>query len=303
MRHGRNKKCITNLQKNNLHSAIILITQKFHLKSPGFWGNKVLCMILDFLHNTKTLRDQVIHAFAQELSPFLNSIGITPPENLATLITDGIAVYEKSPIRQSYGGNRLVNGLSLYVVLRCLNPDVVLESGVYKGFTSYIFTEATAAHTKLYCFDPRPDYRLYSSPKASYHTDDITGFQASVVNGSKIAFFDDHQAQLDRIEWALANGITTMILDDDHPLSSMFRSGQPPVPSLAMIQEHQSYTPGKSYQWQNRFGVFTYTHTEALAQRMQKIIARLETAISFPTFYAQTGLIPTSPMTFARFKE
>ena len=58
--------------------------------------------------------------------------------------------------------------------MKIINPELVIESGVMKGFTTYLIDAATNDHCKIFCYDINFDNRIFNSSKARYVNSDIS---------------------------------------------------------------------------------------------------------------------------------
>jgi hypothetical protein len=124
-------------------------------------------------------------------------------------------------------GLRGVSAFALYWFVRRLAPSVVFESGVWRGFGTWLIEQAAPA-AEIHCFDPlfliehliprRRIGRTYRSPRARYSTQDFSCApirELAAGRGDALAFFDDHQNKLPRLRQCRAAGITHVIFDDN----------------------------------------------------------------------------------------
>ena len=56
---------------------------------------------------------------------------------------------------------------SLYFILKKIRPNFVIESGIYRGQSTWLI-EKTLPKTKILSIDPNLDNRIYISKKAKY---------------------------------------------------------------------------------------------------------------------------------------
>ena len=59
-------------------------------------------------------------------------------ENFLQYIDDFLRIYASKPIKQNLGGMWINHSFALYSVLRAIEPKLVVESGVWKGHSTYI---------------------------------------------------------------------------------------------------------------------------------------------------------------------
>lgn len=133
---------------------------------------------------------------------------------------------KRPPIRNQYG-LRGVSALALWWFLRRLQPTIVFEVGVWRGFSTWLIEQAVP-EVELHCFDPIffldpwmsrwKVGRTYRSPRAQRWTEEFSCAPiADLVahQGRPLAFFDDHQDKLARLRQARAAGIRDIIFDDN----------------------------------------------------------------------------------------
>ena len=135
------------------------------------------------------------------------------------------AVMRRAPF-PNRGGLRGVSAFALWWFVRRSNPAVVFESGVWKGFSTWLIEQA-APKAELFCFDPvvfLQQYiwgmgRKYRSQRAHYSGDDFSCAPIpDLVAGRApvLAFFDDHQNKWPRLEQCRRFGITEIVFDDNY---------------------------------------------------------------------------------------
>ena len=83
-----------------------------------------------------------------------------------------------------------------------LNLDLILESGVWKGYTTLLFDQYIKK-TKKISFDINFENLQYKSHSTEYVEDDIENykFRERKNFSNTLAFFDDHISQYDRLSF------------------------------------------------------------------------------------------------------
>lgn len=128
-----------------------------------------------------------------------------------------LKVYQNRPVNNNTGGLRSVGLFSLWYLLRCCQPDVVIESGVWRGQSTWLIEQAVP-NAELICIDPKLSARLYISKRAQYFTQDFSQLNfANLKNKKVVCFFDDHQNAYLRVLQAHACGFKYLIFDDNYP--------------------------------------------------------------------------------------
>lgn len=232
-----------------------------------------------FFINTETYRGIEVDVIAKHVSEY-RSLWLTNP------ITENV-----------YGAN-FTAGLNLFLMTRCLAPQIIVESGVYKGVTSY-FLASASPNAKVHSFDPDLSNVHHRILNVTYKAHD---WMASKITcdpvGSGLCFFDDHQNQALRVIQAYERGFRHLIFDDSWPMEVVVGCGWPPLPSIDMVMSN-SLLPGQAVRW-IEFGskVWTYVHTEemqALCARARRVI---KAAYEVPSLYRECGIAPTSAYKF-----
>lgn len=145
-------------------------------------------------------------------------------DDITTAARDFAAALERRPF-QNEAGLRGVSAFALYWFLHRVRPSLVLEVGVWRGFSTWIIEQALP-DAEIWSFDPlfffggepAPTYR---TPRARYFREDFScaDLRSSVAaHREVVAFFDDHHRQLARVEQARRVGIEHLIFDDNPPL-------------------------------------------------------------------------------------
>jgi hypothetical protein len=128
-------------------------------------------------------------------------------------------------------GLRGVSAFALYWFLKKVKPTIVLEVGVWRGFSTWIIEQA-APRADIVCFDPifflewyldKDKFgATYRSSRAAYDSSEFSCADvARMIAGHErpCVFFDDHQHKIPRLLQCRAFGIRTIIFDDnvDYP--------------------------------------------------------------------------------------
>jgi len=144
-------------------------------------------------------------------------------------------VMEGAPFRNR-AGLRGVSAFALYFFLRKVQPDIVFEVGVWRGFSTWLIEQAVPEAT-VHCLDPMvmlQGYisrwkvgRVYRSARAQYSAQDFSCAPITeLAQGHRrpLAFFDDHQNKLPRLHQCRAAGILDIVFDDNMAGATTHRS-------------------------------------------------------------------------------
>lgn len=130
-----------------------------------------------------------------------------------------LKIYKNRPIRSNDGGMKSHGNFFLWYLLKDINPSLVIESGVFRGQSTWMIEQA-APNAKIIAIDPEPKPRekKYISAKAQYLMEDFSQLVLDKNQAGPIAaFFDDHQNAFERVMQAYNKGIKYLIFDDNYP--------------------------------------------------------------------------------------
>ena len=125
-------------------------------------------------------------------------------------------LYDKRPIKDNVGGMKFNHAFALYFILKKINPDLVIESGVFKGQSTWLI-EKTLPTAKLICLDVDLTKRVYISEKAHYSNLDFKFHDFSNIPENTLVLFDDHVNHIERLKDANYFKIKNIILEDNYP--------------------------------------------------------------------------------------
>lgn len=124
----------------------------------------------------------------------------------------------KMPFRDPGGGSRFNNLVWLYLIARAMQPSFVIDSGTFRGASSWAFSRAGRP---VYSFDIDLSHLAHRSQNVFYTESDWTAFNWQDKNLSQaLIYFDDHLDQVKRLFQASERGIPVAIFDDDFPITS-----------------------------------------------------------------------------------
>lgn len=193
----------------------------------------------------KGYRDSQLSSLLQR---FLQLFGVkASATEIESIIREYEELFRAWPHKNLDGGFGFNNGLFLFVFVRVVNPEVVLESGCWRGFTTYLLDAATSASTQLYCFDINLRQLNFVSTKAIYFEADIASQDLPIAGKRTIAFFDDHVSHLDRLKLANSYEIPFMVFDDDVSFLNAHSDGWPPLPTVSMLFDKS--LPLSRFEW------------------------------------------------------
>ena len=260
-----------------------------------FADKNVSLFLLDrkMIERQNVLIARAIHAFFQGTQTYRSP----DVESIVQLVDEFRTVFFQSPITMNVYGANFPSGVNLFLMARCLDPELVVESGVYKGQSSY-FLASACPRAKVHAFDPNLQELSYRTPGVTYHEED---WMQSAVRcdrvGTGLCFFDDHQSQALRVIQAHERGFRHMIVDDSWPIETVIGCGWPPLPSIDMIM-HSPLERGEVVKWIEAGKLWTYVHTDEMRELCARARRLIKAAYEVPSLYRQCGIAPTSAYKF-----
>jgi hypothetical protein len=180
-------------------------------------------------------------------------------ERAAAAVDEFFALYSDRPVRDNKGGSGFNDSLWIFVVVRCLLPRLIVESG----------------QAEIHCFDTDLTGQLvYRDPKPLLHECDWMETQLPKADGkTSLAFFDDHISQARRVREAYERGFRHLLFDDNFPVYNLYAVGRPPVPTLDMILDDE-FCPGTEVCWTRKGKDYTYTYRQEHVGPARDLIER-----------------------------
>jgi hypothetical protein len=167
-------------------------------------------------------------------------------------------IYRESPVRHLGSGFGFNEGLYLFNLLKIINPTDVIESGVMRGFSTYVIEKATNEKTRIHCYDISFNRLEYKSKRAIYNNCDISKKDPLLLSDNLFALWDDHVSHYDRLQYSFSKKIKYNLFDDDLSFLNFHSDGWPPIPTLQMMLNFKNELLNQnSIEWisQNRLGI------------------------------------------------
>jgi hypothetical protein len=252
---------------------------------------------LDHFMISEKFKKKSIGMVTTALGEFLRLAGHrVVAEELEEAVVTFYSLARNCPIRQSTGGSGFNAGLELFVTARLLRPPLIIESGVYRGFTTWVLRRADL-QAKILSFDIDLSRVRRAEEGVEYIEADISTFDfRTTPTENTLCFFDDHVSQVLRIEQAHSWGFTNLIFDDNVPVHALHGDGLPPFPTVDMIF-HDDFTEGELIEWK------TETHFQYKVPKVDLVSLRdkIIFAKRFPDLSWETGY-RGSNLTYVRLR-
>lgn len=207
--------------------------------------------------------------------------------SVSEIVQDFYDLIATSPVQAKKGGNGFNGCLQIYAVARLLQPKVIIESGVFRGQTTWVLRQACPEAT-FFCFDVDFSNLKYRDRNAIYAQADWSEFDLSAIPAdSTLCFFDDHIDQGRRVLEAKARGFSQLLFDDNASAARIHTVGGPPIPSLDMLMDDK--LDGQSLSWTYRGKRYGCTIDTGTAKAVRKTVATLR---NFADMHRVTGYTP-----------
>ncbi|GJD53407.1 hypothetical protein OPKNFCMD_6182 [Methylobacterium crusticola] len=229
----------------------------------------------------------LIAAAAARLDADLAAAGLALPGGAHPAVAAFWELIAAAPVAQRRGGNGFNGALQLYVLMRALRPRVIVESGVFRGLTTWVMRQA-CPEAEILCFDPDLTGLRYRDPRARYHARDWSACDLGGLDlTDAVGFFDDHISQARRVLEARARGLHRLVFDDDAAAHRLHAHGGPAFPTIAMLVAPRS---GEPVRWRRNGREFVYRPDDPEARAARAAIAASH---AFDDLHAATGYSPT----------
>ena len=124
-------------------------------------------------------------------------------------------IYKQRPIKNNIHGMLFPHMFAVYFILKKLNPSFVIESGVFRGQSTWLI-EKTLPTSKILSIDINLNKREFISKKVEYSSLDFKYHDFSNIPNDTLVFFDDHINHYERLKQAKFFNIKNIILEDNY---------------------------------------------------------------------------------------
>lgn len=126
-------------------------------------------------------------------------------------------LYESRPIKDNNGGMKSGHMFPAWYVVKKMAPQVLIESGVWRGLGTWFF-ERASPNSQIISIDPEPRFRIYTSDKVVYLTQDFSTMDwTAIPKENSLVFLDDHQNFLSRLKLCKSLGFNNIMVEDNYP--------------------------------------------------------------------------------------
>jgi hypothetical protein len=148
----------------------------------------------------------------------LTKIGAPPwgDNDLRNALIEFLEIYKSRPVKDNSGGMKSPHMFAVWFLAKTLSPDLIVESGIWKGQSTWLLEQA-CPDAQIYSIDLNLDRRIYISKKAIYSDRDFSELDWSEIPSNSLAFFDDHQNALKRLQQCVWCNFSHVIFEDNYP--------------------------------------------------------------------------------------
>ena len=126
-------------------------------------------------------------------------------------------IYKKRPIQNNYSGMKIDHCYALFCFLKKIKPKFVIESGIWKGQTTWLIKE-TLKNVKIFSIDIDLSNREIIYDDVTYLSKDISNYNWKNIDTNKtLIIFDDHVCFSKRLIFLKKNKFKHIIFDDNLP--------------------------------------------------------------------------------------
>jgi hypothetical protein len=140
-------------------------------------------------------------------------------------LNDFMKIYNKKPFDSNQGGMRFPHMFSTFCLLKNIQPKLIIESGVWKGYGTWLF-EQVCPDAKFICIEPMLHGIQYKTKNIlNYTSKDFNTIDWNKIiidnkfnNLDVLVFLDDHQDFYKRLKYIVEQtSIKKIIVEDNYP--------------------------------------------------------------------------------------
>ena len=132
-------------------------------------------------------------------------------------LTYFLEIYKNRPIKNNKSGMKIDHCFALYCLLKKIKPKYIIESGVWKGQTTWLLKKVLK-NSKVFSIDIDFSNRKVIYDDVKYLNKDITQYNWNKLDKNKtLIIFDDHVCFSKRLNFLKKNKFKHIIFDDNLP--------------------------------------------------------------------------------------
>lgn len=232
-----------------------------------FVHDPVSSYMVDQDHKDQLIRELAVVADGFRAGGYLPTFTNSTSEDI---VKEFFITYTSRELTDNTHGSGFHNAFWLYYISRILDPELIVESGIWKGHTTWLLSQACPKADK-YGFDISLNKLEYPDLDVQFFEQDWQSYSFPSFDPDKaLIFFDCHVNHAQRLIEAKAKGFKHIIFDDNPPIHKIF-SHVPGIPTAAMLNSGEGIDKTEiSWVWNNK------TYNEPIdpeeAQQAKKLI-------------------------------
>jgi hypothetical protein len=201
--------------------------------------------------------------------------------------------YARRPLRDNAGGTMRNSSTWLFAVVSLVRPACVVECGTYMGHSSWLMAQAVP-EMRVVTFDVVREHGRIRDRRVEYRLGDWSDAKdLERLPGNTLCLFDDHVSHRLRLEQAKARGARLAMVDDDYDALTLYATGSPPVPTVAMMTDPE-LEAGTVVEWERPGKRYSYRVSDADLVAGRELIAWTE---AMPDLTPINRFVAQAPMT------
>lgn len=169
--------------------------------------------------------------------------------NYTSQAREFLVLYSERPFKENIGGSGFHNAFWLFITARTLNPELIVESGVWRGHTTWLLEQACPS-ADVIGFDINLSRLEYKNGNARFYEHDWSAFQFEDIDCERsLVFFDCHVNHARRTIEASRRGFRHLIFDDNPPAHLLYAYGLPGFPTARMLWDGTEGLADNQIEW------------------------------------------------------
>ena len=115
---------------------------------------------------SRRLIDAVADKVRQSAAQVLGYLPTGAPERAGAAVSEFFEIFAGRPVKDNKGGSGFNDGLWIFAFARALEPEVIVESGVHKGHSTWLLRQA-CPDAEIHSFDVDLSHLVYRLPFGS----------------------------------------------------------------------------------------------------------------------------------------
>ena len=199
-------------------------------------------------HNYAYIKSELARIFCDLTNDFsFNKDVLTTSRYIDEFLTDFVPNIPEQLKYPGTGSTGIMGLFPLYLAARCIQPALIIESGVFVGTSLNMFDSVFPA-AKIHAFDIDLSKIKLQPSHACLHEMDWVEFEDLPNDDNSLVFFDDHINCAIRIKQCMEKGIRYAIFDDSPPIGKLVKYRYPAIPSIPIILD-ENIPDGCTFEW------------------------------------------------------